>query len=177
MRIFHRVLWLNTITFINTVLIWILNISKGHYLNPVPTCHLPPLSIILFHSLNVGPGEKRKHHPFQSTHFTNKEIGTNDLLVRSHNWLLETWRYTIRTQTHLSAIQCFSHITTSSEMKLKVTFFFLIYLFMVVLGLRFCARAFSSCGKRGPLFITVRGPSHCCGLSCCGAQAPDAQAQ
>ena len=22
----------------------------------------------------------------------------------------------------------------------------------------FCARAFSSCGKRGPLFITVRGP-------------------
>ena len=29
---------------------------------------------------------------------------------------------------------------------------------MVVLGLRFCARAFSSCGKRGPLFIAVRGP-------------------
>ena len=39
-------------------------------------------------------------------------------------------------------------------------FFFLIYLFifMAVLGLRFCARAFSSCGKRGPLFIAVRGP-------------------
>ena len=29
---------------------------------------------------------------------------------------------------------------------------------MAVLGLRFCARAFSSCGKRGPLFISVRGP-------------------
>ena len=29
---------------------------------------------------------------------------------------------------------------------------------MAVLGLRFCARAFFSCGKRGPLFITVRGP-------------------
>ena len=29
---------------------------------------------------------------------------------------------------------------------------------MTVLDLRFCARAFSSCGKRGPLFITVRGP-------------------
>ena len=27
-----------------------------------------------------------------------------------------------------------------------------------MLGLRFCARAFSSCGERGPLFITVRGP-------------------
>ena len=29
---------------------------------------------------------------------------------------------------------------------------------MAVLGLRFCARAFSSCGERGPLFIAVRGP-------------------
>ena len=29
---------------------------------------------------------------------------------------------------------------------------------MAVLGLRFCARASSSCGKRGPLFIAVRGP-------------------
>ena len=33
-----------------------------------------------------------------------------------------------------------------------------IYLFMAVLGLRFCARALSSCGKWGPLFIAVRGP-------------------
>ena len=29
---------------------------------------------------------------------------------------------------------------------------------MAVLGLRFCARAFSSCGDRGPLFIAVHGP-------------------
>ena len=29
---------------------------------------------------------------------------------------------------------------------------------MAVLGHRFCARAFSSCGKWGPLFIAVRGP-------------------
>ena len=29
---------------------------------------------------------------------------------------------------------------------------------MAVLGLRFCARAFSSCGKWGPLFIAMRGP-------------------
>ena len=34
-----------------------------------------------------------------------------------------------------------------------------IYLFIYgCVGLRFCARAFSSCGKRGPLFIVVRGP-------------------
>ena len=45
---------------------------------------------------------------------------------------------------------------------LNLYFFFFkylfIYLFMTVLGLRFCARAFSSCGKRGPLLIAVRGP-------------------
>ena len=29
---------------------------------------------------------------------------------------------------------------------------------MAVLGLRFCARAFSSCGKQGSLFIAVREP-------------------
>ena len=29
---------------------------------------------------------------------------------------------------------------------------------MAMLGLRFCARAFSNCGKRGPLFIAVHGP-------------------
>ena len=29
---------------------------------------------------------------------------------------------------------------------------------MAVLGLRFCVRAFSSCGKQGPLFIVVHGP-------------------
>ena len=60
-------------------------------------------------------------------------------------------------------------------------FYLFIYLFihsfMAVLGLRFCARAFSSWGKWGPLFIAVRRPLHYHGLSCCGAQAPDAQAR
>ena len=51
-----------------------------------------------------------------------------------------------------------------------------IYLFLAVLCLRFCARAFSSCGKRGPLFIAVHGPLTIT-ASRCGAQAPDAQAQ
>ena len=35
---------------------------------------------------------------------------------------------------------------------------YLLFLFLAVLGLRFCARAFSSCGEWGPLFIAVRGP-------------------
>ena len=54
---------------------------------------------------------------------------------------------------------------------------------MAVLGLSSCARAFSSCGKWGPLFITVRGPLTIAAslvaehrlqtrrLSSCGAQA------
>ena len=37
-------------------------------------------------------------------------------------------------------------------------YLFICILFLAVLGLRFCARAFSSCGERGPLFIAVRGP-------------------
>ena len=36
--------------------------------------------------------------------------------------------------------------------------YYLFYFILAVLGLRFCARASSSCGKRGPLFIAVRGP-------------------
>ena len=44
-------------------------------------------------------------------------------------------------------------------------FFFLnlfiyLYLFLAVLGLRFCARAFSICGEQGPLFIAVRSLAH-----------------
>ena len=54
---------------------------------------------------------------------------------------------------------------------------------MAVLGLRFYARAFSSCGERGPLFIAVHGPLTIAGslvaehrlqtrrLSSCGARA------
>ena len=54
---------------------------------------------------------------------------------------------------------------------------------MAVLGPRFCARAFYSCGKRGPLFIAVRGPLttvaslvaehrlQTCRLSSCGSRA------
>ena len=37
-------------------------------------------------------------------------------------------------------------------------YLFIYLLFLAVLGLRFCARPFSSCGKWGPLFITVPGP-------------------
>ena len=54
---------------------------------------------------------------------------------------------------------------------------------MTVLGLRFCVRGFSSCGKWGPLFFAVRGPLtiaaspvvehrlQTCRLSNCGSRA------
>ena len=51
--------------------------------------------------------------------------------------------------------------SNTSTLLLKWFFFLIylfIYLFLAVLGLCFCARAFSSCGKRGPLFIAVRRP-------------------
>ena len=36
-------------------------------------------------------------------------------------------------------------------------YFFKFYLFLAVLGLRRCTRAFSSCGERGLLFVAVCG--------------------
>ena len=52
-------------------------------------------------------------------------------------------------------------VITKSRIHLIFSFFniyLFIYLFLAVLGLRFCARVFSSCGEQGPLFIAVRGP-------------------
>ena len=48
---------------------------------------------------------------------------------------------------------------------------------MAVLGLRFCARAFSSLWQVGATPHRGARASHYRGLSRCGAQAPDAQAQ
>ena len=70
--------------------------------------------------------------------------------------------YTLQFQILIlyTAISNIRNIDNSSFLSF---FFFLlinlfIYLFLAVLGLRFCARAFSSCSKRGPLFIMVRRP-------------------
>ena len=80
--------------------------------------------------------------------------------------------------------------TASWGIFFKVIYF--IYLFLATLGLRCCARALSSCGEQGPLFMAVRGllievASRCgaralgtqtsavvaCGLSSCGSRAPE----
>ena len=59
------------------------------------------------------------------------------------------------------AVCTFSSLFATTALYFFFFFFFLfiyLYLFLAVLGPRFCARAFSSCGKRGPLLIAVRGP-------------------
>ena len=61
-------------------------------------------------------------------------------------------------------LYCESHEGKAHSFILKIFLFvflfiyLFIYLFMAVLGLHFCARAFSSCSKRGPLFTAVRRP-------------------
>ena len=92
-----------------------------------------------------------------------------------------------RTRVLCIGRQILNHCATREALCVFFVFFFLInlfiYLFLAVLGLRFCARAFSSCGERGPLLIAVRGPlttaaSPVAGhrlqtrrLSSCGSQA------
>ena len=65
----------------------------------------------------------------------------------------------------------------------SLAFYLFIYLFLAVLGLRFCVRAFSSCSEWGPLFIAVHRPLtvvdslvaehrlQTCRLSNCGSRA------
>ena len=55
-------------------------------------------------------------------------------------------------------------------------FYNFIYLFLAALGLN-CAWAFSGCNEWGLLSSYSVWASHHCGFSCCGAQAPGAQAQ
>ena len=44
-----------------------------------------------------------------------------------------------------------------------------LFCFLAALGLRCNVQPFSSCGKRGLLFVVVHG--RCGGFSCCGARA------
>ena len=50
----------------------------------------------------------------------------------------------------------FFNVAAISSILGKDLFFKLIYLFLAVLGLCCCTRAFSSCGERGLLFVVVR---------------------
>ena len=54
-------------------------------------------------------------------------------------------------------------------------FIYFIYLFLAVLGLCCCVRAFSSCGEQGLLFVAVRGlliaVASRCGVQALGTRA------
>ena len=64
------------------------------------------------------------------------------------------WRH----RTHIGVFFWVSVFLEVLDKNIVYLFIYLfIYLFMAVLGLCFCARAFSSCGKWGPLFIAVHG--------------------
>ena len=82
--------------------------------------------------------------------------------------LKETITYKIKIESYKNQ---YKHI-------IDVGFFFLfnkfICFFLAVLGLRCCVQAFSSCGKRGLLFL--ERASHCGGFSCCGAWTLGVQA-
>ena len=46
---------------------------------------------------------------------------------------------------------------SSSEVWFVFCFLFFVFLFLAALGLHCCARAFSSCGERGLLFVALCG--------------------
>ena len=54
---------------------------------------------------------------------------------------------------------CATFVTTDEPVLIYYffKFIYLYFLFLAALGLRCCARAFSSCGGRGLLFVVVRG--------------------
>ena len=83
------------------------------------------------------------------------------------NGWVNKWKISVRLIPSPACQLSSGHIDFSYQNWVQCFFFFfldesfflyLFYLFLAALGLRFCARAFSSCGKRGPLFIAVRRP-------------------
>ena len=94
---------------------------------------------------------------------TNSVQGFQFLHILANTWLLFFYN------SHPDRCEVISHCAFFIPL-----FIYLFYLFLAVLGLRFCARAFSSCSKRGTTLHRGARASHYRGLSCWGAQAPDA---
>ena len=76
---------------------------------------------------------------------------------------------------HLPADELYAHyLTLRAPLHSFIHSF--IHLFMAALGLRCCAWAFSSCSKRGLLFVVVRRLLIAVASLCCRARALGAQA-
>ena len=91
--------------------------------------------------------------------YTELELNPKFLISPSQRWslfvLMLLFLFCIYQKTLPSVLVLFC---TDIFFNMLISFYLFIYLFMAVLGLRFCARVFSSCGKRGPLFIAVHRP-------------------
>ena len=57
-----------------------------------------------------------------------------------------------------------------------LVFIFYLFIYLAALGLRCCARAFSSCNEWGLLFVVVCGLLTAVASLCSGAQAPGTRA-
>ena len=95
------------------------------------------LIVNVFHNLNVGLWDSCFH-----------------ICLPKHFWICT---YSFVFYRFMSLCLIFCSILYIFFLFFK-NYYLFIYLFLAVLGLRFCARAFSSCGERGPLFIAVRRP-------------------
>ena len=102
---------------------------------------------------------------------------TNGMKERS--WLPEA-EPELRSETELTFMICLCNLDTC-DYSLKHTLLlkkklFISLLFLAVLGLRWCARSFFSCGEWGLLSTCGVRASRCSGYSCCGPQALGTQA-
>ena len=107
--------------------------------------------------------------------------------IRTVNYLIV--KFYLRRNKTLSCLVFFKAVVLNSCLRISdrgsmglytyiffFRFYLFIYLFLAALGLHCCARAFSSCGERGPLFIAVRGLLIAVACLCCKAQALGARA-
>ena len=124
-----------------------------------------------------GMGVQRAHQRCSASQYSHSIYSRrryNSLRPHCNRWAAHTVRNFLFAPHHLGFFVFFFNF---------LFIIYLLFLFLAVLGLRFCARAFSSCGKRGPLFIAVRGPFtvaaslvvghrlQTCRLSSCGSRA------
>ena len=83
----------------------------------------------------------------------------NDSFLQMFKFIYIGWCISC-TKSYLSCVIFYFYVCVLSLFSffLNKFIYLFIFLFSAVLGLRFCARAFSSCGEWGPLFIVVLRP-------------------
>ena len=99
---------------------------------------------------------------FAQYHFLKRFFFLHGTLVKNQmtiiKWIISSFSVLFHLSIWLPLWQYHTGLITITLWWILRIIYLFIYLFMAVLGFRFCARASSSCGKWGPLFIAVRGP-------------------